>query len=229
MKMNALTNLLCVAVLGLAASASGQSAFTVNFNFAGMPGDQASTAGVSDSAFVSGAIVDRGPGIFPAAAGNSISSNGWDSPDPAQDYFSIRFEVDPGYFVTLDNLLIGSRSSNTGPGVLALRFNGDGFASDLAVLNQDGGFKNDNIDLSVLPDLTGAVEFRIVATADVRANGDPEISPNGTFRLTNYFDGGDTGGMTFGGTVSVIPEPSTYAFLVGILGLAVVVFRRRRA
>ncbi len=228
MKTNALTNLLSLTVLGLAASLSGQSSFTVNFDFAGMPGDQFSTAGVSSSGFVTGAIVDRGPGIFPAGAFNSISSNGWDSPDPSQDYFSIRFEVDPGYFVTLDNLLIGSRASNTGPGVLALRYNGDGFTSDLAVLNQDGGFKNDNIDLSVLPDLTGMVEFRIVATADVRANGDPNISAGGTFRLTNYFDGGDTGGMTFGGTVSVIPEPSSYALLAGILGLAFVVYRRRR-
>ncbi|MCC5806121.1 MAG: PEP-CTERM sorting domain-containing protein [Opitutales bacterium] len=227
--MKQLSILVSAAVLGLSAYASGQSAFTVNFNFAGMPGDQFTTAGDSSSALVSGAIVDRGPGIFPAGAMNSISSNGWDSPDPSQDYFSIRFEVDPGYFVTLDNLLIGSRSSNTGPGVLALRYNGDGFGTDLAVLNQDGNFKNDNIDLSVLPDLTGMVEFRIVATADVRANGDPDIGAGGTFRLTNYFDGVDTGGLTFGGTVSVIPEPSTYALLAGILGLAVVVFRRRRA
>jgi hypothetical protein len=187
--------------VGLASSAYGQFALSVNFNFGGEPGDQESTAGTSNSAGVTGAVVERGPGIGATTVGNSISSNGWDGPNPATDFFSFKFTVQPGFSANITNLKIGTRASNAGPGDLALRYSGDGFLSDLFVFTQSGtAFLNSNITLNLI-DLTGEVEFRIIARSDTRADGSTGITGDGTFRVVNFFQGGDTGGTTFSGTI----------------------------
>ncbi|TVP78803.1 MAG: hypothetical protein EA353_07615, partial [Puniceicoccaceae bacterium] len=205
---NKITSIALASVLGLAGAVHGHN-LDINFNFAGEPGDQVSTAGTSSVGAITGAIVDRGPGIGSTAAGNSISSNGWDSLDPTEDFFSFRFDIAAGFSVDIDRLVIGTRSSGAGPGELALRYSGDGFTSDLATFTQSGtAFLNSDIALN-LTELTGSVEFRVVATSDVRADGDLGITDTGTFRLVNYFSGGDTGGITFSGTA--VPEPGAYA------------------
>ncbi|MCC5844739.1 MAG: PEP-CTERM sorting domain-containing protein [Verrucomicrobia bacterium] len=217
--------LLLTAALGLTSAIALASPFTVNFDFAGEPGDQLSTAGDSNSLLVTDAIIDRGPGISAGAAGNSISSSAWNELDPSEDYFSFRFDVDPGYFASINNLKIGTRSSNTGPGDLGLVYSGDNFSSTLFTFSQSGtAFLNSDITLN-LTNLTGEVEFRIIALSDTRADGSTGITSGGTFRVTNFFDGGDTGGTTFSGTLEVIPEPGTLA-LIGMSAL-ILYFRRR--
>lgn len=187
------------------------------------PGDQAFTAASSSALNVSGLDLTRGPGLNPSPGNNSISSNGWDGLDPG-DYFTFGFEVDAGWSVDLDELWIGTRSSNTGPGELGLFYSGDNFSTNLFTFNQSGtDFNNSIIDLSSLTGLTGEVEFRILATSDIRANGDPGISPSGTFRITEHFDDGNFTNVQFTGTV--VPTPGAIA-LLGVAGLAGI--RRRR-
>ncbi len=187
------------------------------------PGDQAFTPATTSAANVSGLDLTRSANLNPTAAGNSISASGW-TPD-STSYFSFGFSVDAGFVVNLDELIIATRSSNTGPGELGLFYSGDNFSTNLHTFSQSGtSFLNSTIDLSALTNLDGTVEFRISPIADIRANGDPNISPNGTFRISEFFDGNDFFPVQFTG--EVVPAPASAA-LLGLAGL--VAARRRRA
>lgn len=213
----------------MSVAAWGQE-LSLTIDFAGEPGNQTSTAASFMAPGISGGIINRGPGINATAGNNSINSNSWNTLNPEEDYLSIRFEVDTELSFDLAFLQLGSSASATGPGHLGLFYNGDGFTENLFTINQPNTFLNSQIDLSSLTNLTGEVVFRIVPLSDTRADGNESLSigPGGTFRVVNYFDGGDTGGIHFYGTV--IPEPSTYAAIFGVLALAgAFAWRRRRA
>ena len=158
----------------------------VNWDFTGQPGNQVFTTGNTLVAGVEARNFARGEGINPAAAGNSISSNAWNSGE--NRFFTFGFNVAPDKLVDLTSLQIGSTSSNTGPRDLALVYSGDGFASRLAEWQHTGSFVNQIIDLSSLQNLSGNVEFRIISTSDIAVNG-AAIGSGGTMRVTNYFPG----------------------------------------
>ncbi|QTN32376.1 PEP-CTERM sorting domain-containing protein [Akkermansiaceae bacterium] len=90
-----------------------------------------------------------------------------------------------------------------------------GFSSDADAIGTQnwtgtaGGTETDTIDLSSLPRITAATEFRIymITNASTASHG---------FALDN---------ITFEGTVTVVPEPSAFA-LLGIAALGLL--RRRR-
>ncbi len=171
----------------------------VNWDFTGEPGNQVATAG---AALVSGVVARdfaRGAGINPTAASNSINSNGWNAGDDR--YFTFGFNIAPDKLIDLTNLQIGSSSSNGGPRDLALVYSGDGFTSRLAEWQHTGSFVNQVIDLSGLQNLSGDVEFRIISTSDVSANGGT-VAAGGTSRVVNFFENGsNTGGTRFIGVV----------------------------
>lgn len=215
---------------GLAASANAQ--LVASWNLQAAPGNQASQAPAAAAANVTGLAITRGAGLSASAAGNSISSSGWTQ--QSTDFFSFGFNVGAGFSVNLSSLVIGTRSSSTAPGTLALRYSGDGFTSTLFTFAQtstvDGsgnpgvGFLNSTINLSSLTGLTGLVEFRIFQVGTGSATGGTSAS-GGTFRITNFFSSGvDSGDLRFTGTV--VPAPGALA-LVGLSGL--VAGRRRRA
>lgn len=209
------------AVLAAVAGTASADVITSYVNF-GQTGDQAASPVGTVAANVSALPLTRGAGINPSAAGNSISSNGWDDLS-ADDYFTFGFTVDAGYSVDLDTLWFGSRSSNTGPGFLSVYSSLDGFSAPLYSFAQVGTAFNNNIaDLSGLTGLTGSVEFRIYADNGVSANGGA-ISSGGTFRLGDHFDGANFTEFRFEGTV--VPAPASAA-LLGLGGL--VAIRRRR-
>ena len=209
------------AVLAAVAGTASADVITSYVNF-GQPGDQAASPVGTVAANVSALPLARGAGINPSAAGNSISSNGWDDLS-ADDYFTFGFTVDAGYSVDLDTLWFGSRSSNTGPGFLSVYTSLDGFSAPVYSFAQSGTAFNNNIaDLSSLTGLTGSVEFRIYADSNVSANGGA-ISSGGTFRLGDHFDGANFTEFRFEGTV--VPAPASAA-LLGLGGL--VAIRRRR-
>ena len=155
-----------------------------NWNFAGEPGNQESTAGSTDAEGIQVQDFARGADINPASASNSISSNGWNAGEDR--FFTFGFTVAQDKLVDLNALQIGTRSSNTGPRDMALRYSGDGFTSNLATWTSENAFLNQVIDLSSLQNLTGEVEFRIVTISDVSAN-EGTIASGGTFRATNFF------------------------------------------
>ena len=104
-----------LAALGGGARAQGITEWAL----AGAPGDQASTPASNTVAHVVGLDMTRGAGVNPSAAANSFSGTGWQTL-AADDYFSIGITIDAGWAVNLDELWIGTRSSNTGPGFLGL-------------------------------------------------------------------------------------------------------------
>ena len=191
----------------------------VNF---GQPGDQSASPVGTQAANVTGIAMTRGAGLSGNGGGNSLNSAGWDDL-AANDYVSFGFTVDAGYAVDLDTLWFGSRSSNTGPGNLAVYWSGDGFASPVYSFSQSGtDFNNSIADVSALTGLTGSNEFRIYAVNGVSANGG-SISSGGTFRVGDHYDGSNFTEFRFEG--SVVPAPASAA-LMGLSGL--VAARRRR-
>lgn len=207
-------------VSGLATAASAE--VITSYALFGQPGNQASQPASTVAANITGMDLVRGPGLNASAGNNSFAANGW-STDATQDYFSFGFSVANGFSVNLDDLWLGSRSSNSGPGFLGLFYSGDGFTTNLYTFIQTGTvFTNSIIDLSALTGLTGDVEFRISAISDVSANGGT-LSESGTFRVGDHFDGTDFSEFRFNG--SVVPAPGALA-LIGFGGL--VATRRRR-
>ncbi|WP_158859819.1 chitobiase/beta-hexosaminidase C-terminal domain-containing protein [Lunatibacter salilacus] len=158
----------------------------VNWDFTTQPGNQLSTPGVSLQPGVEARDFARGSDINPASARNSISSNGWNEGD--NRYYTFGFNVALDKLIDLTSLQIGSTSSGTGPRDLALVYSGDNFTSRLAEWQHTGSFVNQILDLSGLLNLSGNIEFRIIRTSDIAANGST-IGSGGTMRITNFFPG----------------------------------------
>jgi 2',3'-cyclic-nucleotide 2'-phosphodiesterase (5'-nucleotidase family) len=168
----------------------------------GEPGNQAFTAPGSEAPNITGFNMVRGAGINPAAASNSMNSNGWDS-QAADDYFEFGFNVAAGFNATLDNLIIGTRSSNTGPGTLGLYTSLDSFTNPVHTFVQQGSnFLNSIIDLSGLGTVSGDFRVRIQEIGNTQADGSGSTSGGGTFRIVDHFDSGVFSDTQFTGSVS---------------------------
>ncbi|AFL85675.1 endonuclease/exonuclease/phosphatase family protein [Belliella baltica DSM 15883] len=183
------------------------------WDFTGQPGNQAFNSGIG-STNVNAINFTRGSGIAPTNAANSISSSGWSISDE-NDYFSFGLEVEEGFQVTLNQLILATRASNTGPGKLALRSSLDNFSSNITVWDNVGTtFSNQNFELTSLDNLTGTIEFRIYANEDVRADGGSPIASGGTLRVANFSEGGGVfSPVRFLGSVSEIPAPEPIEFV----------------
>lgn len=210
-----------------AALAGGAQAQVVSWNFTGDPGNQASEAAAFSLPNVTGSPITRGSGLTASAAATSFSSAGWESTasgSGSNEYLSFGFTVADGYLLDLSQLLVGTRSSNTGPGTLGLFYSFDNYASQLYTFTQSGtSTLVSNINLSSLPNLFGSVEFRIFEIGNTSASNGITAS-TGTFRLT----GTDAqNNMVFAGAVTAVPEPESFAMLLAGLGIVGAVTRRR--
>jgi hypothetical protein len=220
--------------VGLSSAAFGQS-FTISWNTdgfdAGSSAEPNPLVGVSNSSFITPINLTRGPDLGFATLTGAFSSRDWDSTDGGE-YFEFGFTVASGYQVDLSQALLGLRSSNTGPRDIGLFYNGDSFATSIDTYVLPGGsgasaFLNATTDLSSLTNLTGTVIFRFLKTSEIAANGNP-IAGTGTFAFARFNDPVD--GLIPGqiqGTVSVVPEPVTYAAIFGALALGLAMVRRR--
>src|SRR5262249_46505117 len=139
-----------------------------------------------------------------------------------------------GFSATVNELLIATRSSATGPGFMNVLVSKDGGAFTLlANLTQPNAQFLDE-DLTFAPiTVTSSLVVELRAANSTAAHGGA-IGPAGRFRVSDYSpDGGATSQpITLNGTVSpnAVPEPSS--LLTGCVAFAVVaglVLRRRAA
>ncbi len=218
--------LLPAALLAVSLSTPARAEVIVDWDLTGLTGNETFLAANSAAGGISGNALIESSSLIANTGGDSMNAKGWNG--ETTDYFSFGFTVDYGYSVELDSLVIGSKSSNSGPGNLGLYYSGDKFASALYSFSENGAdFSNDIVNLSALGLLTGTVEFRVVQIGSMAANGG-ETSSVGTFRIAEYTDGMTSSNLQFIGTVATVPEADTSAMLLAGLGLVGVMARRRR-
>jgi hypothetical protein len=167
-----------------------------------------------------------GASVYSSPAGNgsahSLSSTLW----AVGDYY--QFQVSTVGFSGID-VSWDQTSSNTGPKDFALLYGTDGasfsqFATYSVLANAspnnlwsattvhpEFGFSKDLTSITALNNAAN-VYFRLVDLDTVSASSGT-VGTGGTDRVDNF-------------TVTAIPEPSTYALLVGLAGFAVVLWRR---
>jgi hypothetical protein len=177
----------------------------------------------------------RGSGLDPNAGDNSMNSRNWDeapaaNPSDDLDYIQFGFDVEDGFCVVLDQLIIGTRSSNTGPGTVGVFTNLDGYALPVSTLVQPGdGFLDSIIDLSGLGAVAGAFDIRLIEIGNTQADGDGDTGSTGTFRVVDFLDDNlgfiDTQ-ITGRVIVKDVPDPGSTG-LLGLLALSGLAALRR--
>jgi hypothetical protein len=150
------------------------------------------------------------------------------SVDPLR-YYEFTITPQTGYSLSLSNITFDAGRSSTGPRQFVIRTSNDSFTSNLSgtasgVVSIVSGnvfqftdntstnlVTGQSVSLSAFSNLTTALTLRIYAY-------NAELS-GGTFRIDN---------VAINGSVTAIPEPSTYAAIFGALALAGVMIHRRR-
>jgi len=209
------------------------------------PGDQAVQPATTAAANVTGLDMVRGGGLGPNVGGDSFNSNGWATNAAgaptivdAGGYVEIGFEVDPGMSVRLDQLIIGTRSSGSGPAQIGVFTSLDSFANPVFTIGQTAGwpnsgafgFVNSAIDISSLGSVSGTFAARFMNvggadTADVTRAGAMDFAS--TWRITDFLDARGFSETRITGTV--VPEPAcAYAVFASVLGLASFIGARDR-
>lgn len=186
-------------------------------------GTVSSVSGYTSEDGVSITDMTLGTGLTANSGSDSLNSKGWSGSDSG-DYIEFGIIVADGYEVSLDSFLIGTRSSNTGPGTIGIYTSLDNYTTAISTITQEGkNYSYSCIDLSsVLEDITitGDFTIRLYEIGNTQADGEGSTSGSGTFRIVNY---SDTVAVQLTGTVSAsaIPVPGAFILLgTGLMALA---------
>jgi hypothetical protein len=212
------------ALLGAPASA----ATLIQYDFTGAPGNQPFTVASNVADGLTGRSFTRGAGLASPSGSDSINANGFNA--QATDYFSFGLNLNSGFSASVNQILLGTRSSGTGPGFVNLLASVDnGAFMTIASFAQRG--TNDLFQSISFGPLTAlsSIEFRLTAANQTSANGGT-IASGGTFRVENYAPGSTNTPVSINGNVTpllaAVPEPATWGMM--ILGFGVVGGAMRR-
>ncbi|MBW7894660.1 MAG: PEP-CTERM sorting domain-containing protein [Opitutaceae bacterium] len=193
----------------------------------------AGTVGANISTNSPSGVLSRGSGVGLAGSplSNGFGASGFTSGSLADaitnnDYFTFSITVDYGYTMSLDSIIFKASETTSGPTNAALLSTVGGFNSESAVstwLLPSASNSDQSITLSALDfsHLTGTVEFRIYAW------GGSGISTTDKYRFRDL-TGND---LVISGTTALapVPEPSTYAAILGgVAFVGVMAIRRRK-
>ena len=210
----------CVAFLSATAGAQ-----LLSFNTTGNLGTETTEPSVFNNASVLASSLTLGSGITPAANVNRFGgSNFFDAGDTnpttlaesiaGNDFF--QFIVTPAAAATFTatSFVFSFDHSASGPNSFTLRSSVDNFASDLGSVTGLAAnlTTNNTIALTTFNDVASAVTFRLY--------GYGATSSAGT-------GGFDTTTNALSPNVVLVPEPSTKVMIIGALGLAALVYRRK--
>ena len=207
----------------------------VEYELFGQPGNQVSSSATFAATGATGSALVRGAGLTATAASNGFAASGWNDLS-ATDYFQLGFTLAAGYSATVDQFILASRSSGTGPGFVEIDASVDGGAfTKVTTLVQDGtNYNNALVNLGLTVHSSLVLRLRVDPTNAASANGGA-IGSAGTYRISDYSgDGGQTyAPISLTGTISqtaAVPEPASIAMLsIASLGVLAVRFRFRSA
>ena len=151
--------------------------------------------------------------VFSAGSGSYFASqSGWTGTAPGSTYFEFTLTPATGQTATVTSVSFGARATSTGPTSYAIRSSQDGFATNLLTssLANDASWRSTGSQ-SVTLTFTEATTFRLY--------GSGASSGSGTLRVDDF---------TIEGSMSAVPEPSTYALLAGSAALLGTWWHRRR-
>jgi len=154
--------------------------------------------------------IGRGVGIEGSNADDRYNANRWNTTSfDNTAYFTWTIEANSGWEIDLSSLSYTGQASSSGPQQFELRSSVDGFTTSLGTISASGSTVT--LASTSFQNLTTPTEFRLYAWGATVWNG--------TFSI-NSFD--------FKGSVSAIPEPSTYAAILGAVALGGLYYSRRR-
>lgn len=182
----------------------------------------------SVASHVASASLSLGSGVTTSSGADTFGGSNFDTLSLAAaisgaDYISFTITPSAGY-----NLSITSISLNSGVALAVTSFHGDLLSSVTGFAAADSlhsysfstqGAPVQSITLSGvsgLQSVSGPLEFRLYGWRD--------IAGTSTFRIRNLANSD----LVINGSLATVPEPSTYATLLGLLALASVIIRRRR-
>ena len=175
--------LVAAMVLGLVGSTARADVILEQYEFQGQPGNQTTQAPSFVATGLAGSQFLESANLTPSAGANSMNSSGWTN---AGANYSFGFTINPGQSVTVDQIILTSRSSATGPGFISLQASVDGGAfTTVASITQSGILFNDEF-LSITPvTAKSSLTFRFIATNQTSAGGGT-VGSAGTFRIGDY-------------------------------------------
>jgi hypothetical protein len=220
--------LLAVSVLGLAGTSARADVILEQYEFQGQPGTQTTQAPSFVTTGLSGVNFAEGSGMTPSGGLNSINASGWTN---AGAFYSFGFTIGAGNVVTVDQLILTSRASATGPGFLNVQasVNGGAFTTVGSFTQTSTNFNDEILSITSVT-ATQSLMFRIVAANQTSAGGGT-VGSAGTFRIGDFNPAGTPTPFTVNGTITsmLVPEPSSLALAaVGLLAAGVAGRARRR-
>lgn len=199
-------------------AAQGQIA-VYSFGAAGSPTAAVTSVAANLAASVfSGNLGTPGPGgtspLYTAGSGGGyFASAAWTGAAPGSNYFEFTVTPNAGYSFSATTMTFGYRATLTGPTNFAVQSSVDAYASNLAsgTITGDSAWHPAGTLSITLSGMNTATTFRIL--------GSGASSSLGTFRVDD---------VTVNGSVTAVPEPSTYAVILAIVSLTGVIIRRHR-
>lgn len=148
-------------------------------------------------------------GIAARTGALSLGTNG-------SGYFSVNLAVESGYTVSINSISFGSRSTSTGPQAAAIYSSTNSLGGDfgMSALSNNSAWGKYTPTLTSITG-TSTIELRIYGYGGTGSANASTIN----WRIDD---------LRVSGTVSAVPEPSTYAALAGAAALLGVMVHRRR-